>query len=624
MEKSTFSWYFRFIVVSFVFSAFIPVALPQKVPIKFGEVDRADLEMTAYSKDTSAPAVVLCHHGYFSSGQLTFYEIIRIKILKKEGYSFANYTFPGTFQYVVKGLTINLENGRIIKEKVKSESIFENKITDGVYETRIAFPNVKVGSVIDLEFSYQGIPSKWRFQETVPVRYSELTIENSPLIKFKSNFFGYEPLAVSSPNHWIGRDIPAFKEEPFINSIENYTTKMELDLLKVMDRVYAATWEDVVSFLKGNQRFLFLYTTSPQVAEMVKRIRESTSSSEEMLKKAFEEAKTLKWNERSSLYTSNPTLNYVLKMKTGNSADVNSLLYELLRKLNFEVYPVAISTRENGILSQFSPSLEKFNNMLVLAKVGDKSYLLDATEQYTPYYLLPFRCLNSKGRIINQTRNEWIDLTSDKKERDVFIYDLKFDSDFRIKGSRSSEHYDYSALNFRKAYKKFNSQEEFLDNYKTDKTGLIIDGYEVQNLDSIYLPITEKLVFTASGMVTDSGDELILIPLLYDQLKENPFKSEVRKYPVDYGYARESKIVSKIQIPDNYVVKDLPPSSEIKLNDNSALFSYESKVSGKEIIITSYFRIDKPVFLFNEYGNLRNFYTQMIKKQSEPLVFKKE
>ena len=613
----------RYFLVIVLFFQFI-VALPQKPPIKYGEVDMADLEMTSYPKDTSAPAVILCDYGYFSANLFQFHEIRRIKILKKEGYSYATYVLPGKFKYAVKGMTINLENGKIVKEKVKSESVFETLVTTGVYETRIAMPNVKVGSILDMDFTYEGLPFQWEFQDRIPVRYSELTIENSTSIRFKSNFFGYEPLAVTSPGHWIARDMPAFKEEAYINSAKNYMSRSELDLLQVGIVAYAATWEDVVSTFRSDHNFLFFYPMSPQLNEMAKKIKESGSSKEVMMRDAFEAVKTVKWNENASVYTSNQTLNYILRMKIGNSADINSLLYELLKKLEIEVYPVAISTRENGTLSQFSASLFKFNYLLVLAKIGDKSYLLDATEQYNPYYLLPFRCLNSQGRIIDVVNNGWIDLKPERKDKEIITYDLKLDEELALKGTLSYVMYDYSAFNFRKAYRKFNSKEAFLDDYRTNKSGLIINDYSIENLDSIYLPVSEKFDITAGSQVIESGDEFIIIPLLYNQMKENPFISETRKYPVDYGYNKESIITTKLIIPDNLTLMELPKPLEIKLTDNSASFRYESKISGNEITITSCFNINKPVFYYNEYSSLRGLYNQMIKKHSEPVILKKK
>lgn len=236
---------------------FISGVSGQKAPIKFGEVDLTDLEMTSYQKDTSASAVILCNYGYFSSTLLRFTHLMRIKILKKEGYAWANRSFPTKSKYDIKGMTINLENGKVIKEKLKSESIFSNKIVENSYEMRIAMPNVKVGSVIDLEFTYPGIPSEWRFQETIPVRYSEIIIENSPNLRFKSNFFGYEPISISTPTRWVARNMPSFSEEPFINSIENYITKREFDILDFYHIAIASSWTDINTALIRNNNFTF-------------------------------------------------------------------------------------------------------------------------------------------------------------------------------------------------------------------------------------------------------------------------------------------------------------------------------------------------------------------------------
>ena len=49
-------------------------------------------------------------------------------------------------------------------------------LTADIYETSFAMPNVNVGSVIDIEFKYNGLPYIWNFQRLIPVRHSELII----------------------------------------------------------------------------------------------------------------------------------------------------------------------------------------------------------------------------------------------------------------------------------------------------------------------------------------------------------------------------------------------------------------------------------------------------------------
>ena len=40
-------------------------SMAQKAPVEFGKIEKADLEMRVYDKDTSAVAVILCDYGFF-------------------------------------------------------------------------------------------------------------------------------------------------------------------------------------------------------------------------------------------------------------------------------------------------------------------------------------------------------------------------------------------------------------------------------------------------------------------------------------------------------------------------------------------------------------------------------
>lgn len=64
--------------VLFILGLFVVISISaQKVPLKFGKIDEADLAMTVYDKDSSAVAVVLCHYGVFNSTDFSFTETIR-------------------------------------------------------------------------------------------------------------------------------------------------------------------------------------------------------------------------------------------------------------------------------------------------------------------------------------------------------------------------------------------------------------------------------------------------------------------------------------------------------------------------------------------------------------------
>lgn len=606
----------------------------QKAPVKFGDVSLEELQMTAYPADTSASAVILCDYGSFAAtakesyGDIRNYQftrIRRIKILKKEGYFWANSGYPCNLNTQIRGITFNLENGKIVKTNLKNESIFKDRVTEDKYVMRIAMPNVKVGCVIDLIFTSASPLQVWRFQEEIPVKYSELIMEDTPYVRFKNNFFGYEPLYISTPNRWVAKDMPSFKVEPLMTSKENYITKLEFDFLDIGFQSITTTWEDVNRLLIKNDYFGNALINSGYLGSLAKKIEESNGTRDEILKQAFEAVKSeIKWDDNENLYASNKTLAFPFKMKIGNSADINLILLQLLKKLKFDVTPIVLSTRDNGFLSQNSPSLEKLNYIIVLVKFDGKSFLLDATEPYMPYYLLPLRCLNSTGRVVNETSGDQITVGTTFKDKDFATYQLKMQEDNKLSGKIILKDVDYAAFGLRKKYSTFNSTDEYLEDYKKDKQGLQIFESTIYNIDSIYLPVIADYHVTIDNQVNEIGNEIYVLPMFYHRIRENPFIMNSRKYPVDYGYNIEQTITSSIEIPENYIVSELPATVRLKLPENAASLTYIVNQSGNIINVKSVFSINKIMFLPSEYSSLKEFYDQVIKKHSEPIILKRK
>ncbi len=598
----------------------------QKAPIKFGEISLEDLQMVRYPADTSASAAILCDYGFFNSKTFQFIRIRRIKILKEDGYNWANSEYPCTSDTQITGITANLVDGKIIKEKLKNESIYADKITGQYYVKRIAMPNVKVGSVIDLKFTFIGYMPVWKFQDLIPVQYSELIMEDAVQFGFRYNFFGYEPLFLATPNRWIAKNMPSFKEEPFMSSKENYLTKLEFDISNVGIRLISLTWESISEILKNDQNFGFPISRPAYLNDLTKKIKATNGTREKILKMAYDSIKAnVKWNEKESVSTSALALNFPYKMKIGNSADINLILLQLLRKLDFDAVPVVLSTRQNGFLSSFSPSIQKLNYVIVLVRIGDNSILLDACDPMLPYTLIPFRCLNGPGRTVDQVKSDEVVISTSGKDADFTTYRLKVNENQSLEGSLISKRIDYSAYDFRNKYHKFNSIDEYLEDFKKDKTGLQITDFKFNNVDSIYLPVREDYNIVITNQSNLASDELYIYPMFYHQIKENPFKTDARQYPVDFGYNIEKVITTILEIPADYTVTELPASISIKLPDNAASLTYAVAQSENTISVRSVFSINKKVFLpGEEYKNLREFYNKVMKKQSEPIVLKKK
>lgn len=594
----------------------------QKAPIKFGKIDQADLEMKVYPADTSAAAAILCDYGYFNAAQFQFVRTLRIKIFKKEGTSWGNQFFPISAKATIRGTTYNLENGEIVESKLKSESTFEERVTKSYFRTRVAMPNVKEGSIIDLEFRYIGLPREWRFQDEVPVRWSELIIEPSPFVTFRKNFFGFE-LIESKDGRSVAKEMPAFKKEPYMNSTSNYISKYEIELLTFRNYEFSTTWDIVNLRLAESDYFGRVMEGCTFLNSIAKEIENKYTDPIERLKAAHEAIKkAIKWNEEESLLSTSASLSIAFNKKIGNSADINLMLIKLLKKLDFEVYPLALSTRDNGFLSPINSSLTKFNYVVAYVLVDGKTYLLDATEEFLPVGMLPERCINLQGRLIDEKKSDWVDLMADKKERKLTQIEMKLEAGNVLTGKINTTRYDYAALDFRKHYGKFNSKEEYVKDFESMNKGLSVISCSINNLDSIYLPIKETYEVKLKNKFTTLGNLVYINPLLFEQMTSNPFKTEERKYPVDFVYPSEKTYIFKLNLPEGAQVTELPKPLTMKLEDGSASVQYQVATTGNVVQLYYKFVLNKAIYSEVEYSDLRAFFSELVKKHTEQIVIK--
>ncbi|HEY5917587.1 MAG TPA: DUF3857 domain-containing protein, partial [Chryseolinea sp.] len=183
-------------------------------PIEFGHIPMEDLKMLRYSQDTSSSAVILSDFGKSSmvysqsvGFSLLFERITRIKILTKEGLDWATFEIPlykdgeaNEKLSSIKGATYNLENGKIVETKLKTDAVFKEKVNEHLDIMKLTLPGVKVGSVV--EITYKVVSDflfhfqDWEFQSTIPTRWSEYRAFIPEYFYYDKYTQGYFPLTV--------------------------------------------------------------------------------------------------------------------------------------------------------------------------------------------------------------------------------------------------------------------------------------------------------------------------------------------------------------------------------------------------------------------------------------------
>jgi hypothetical protein len=569
--------------------------------------------------------MILCDYGYFDASTFNFTRLIRIKIFKNEGTAWANRAFYSMTRSGIRGKIYNLENNEIVEEKLDNNFIFREDVNNDVYMLRVTLPNVKEGSIIDYEYTFTGLPYEWRFQETIPVRWSEVIIEPTNVVLFQLRFVGSELLHVQTDSRWVAKDMKPFKTEPYMNSIENYLTKIEFDIQTInapgFFKNYAATWKSVGDYLLDYLFFGVAINSSHYLNDIAKEIKTSFPAKTDQIKAAFEFVKQVKWNESQRVTTSVELLREVLRDKTGNSADINLMLLQLLKEMKIEAWPVVISTRDNGILSPADPSIYKLNHVIVQAKDEGKTYLMDATEEYNPFDLLPEKCLNWFGCLVKKEASEWIDIETIKKDKQLTYYNLSLTEDLVLTGKIDHLYSDYAAYNFRKKYDSFSSRKQYLFDLTNNSPGLAITNSVIKNIDSLSFPVEDSYEVTIKNQIEKIGNEYFIYPALYERTTENPFKLDEREYPIDFGYKTEKNLIVNITMPENCKIVEIPEAMKIELPDGGGYFTIQCSMAGNICMYNYKFLINKEVFLPTQYPVVREFFNQVIKAHEKPIIF---
>ena len=112
-------------------------------------------------------------------------------------------------------------------------------------------------------------------------------------------------------------------------------------------------------------------------------------------------------------------------------------------------------------------------------------------------------------------------------------------------------------------------------------------------------------------------------PIMVMRVDENPFQLEKREYPVDFGSPEEKIFVARITLPKDWTVEELPKPKALVLPGNVAKCIYTVTQNGNVLSVTSQLVINKALFTQDEYPGLRDFYGQVVAKQAELVVLKK-
>ncbi len=584
--------------------------------------------MTTYGPDTSAVAVILYEKGEYDGVNHQFYLHRRLKILKKDGLEYANYEFNTGAKGFIKGITFNLEDGEVVETKLDKHDIYEEKIWDYKFEYNVAMPNAKVGSVLDIEVKYDGFPPVWYFQRSIPIVLSEFELGDNQYLSFRKRLGGViRPVSVGY-NHWRAENMPSFIGEAYMSSDKNYLSRVELEINEThfpgyFALEYTTSWKSVQTILLRINSFgKALEWPNNFLNKYAMEIEQSATTNKEKAKLAVEKIKSLvSWNGVSRFTIAEDNLSEVAKDKEGNSAEINLMLIDLLDKMNMNAHPMVMSTRDNGMLHPTYPTLNKLNYVVAYVNLDGEDMILDATSKELAWNMLPVRCLNYTGQVLDGHNTKKVFISPKEKYVKRAYYDLKLDKNMNLSGKLSYMKMDYAAYDFRKDLNSYLSDQDYVDDLVRHNDGLSITDHKIENVKVLDKPVAEKYEVEIGDAVSFVDGQAFINMFLFEQINENPFKSEERKYPVDFAYAKATSGVVRITVPENYTIAELPKPVSISLPEKSAKFTMIYQMNNNVLTLNYKLLINRSVFPENAYLYIKEFYSQVINNQGYPVVF---
>lgn len=637
----------------------------QEIGFPFGQVTYRELGLTQYEKDTSASALVLREFGeaFISSetGNLHFNYHIKIKILKKSGLKLGDYEIPlrkaegGREERLmdIQAVSVVIENGSMKSYPLNRKNVYQEDVNSAWNETKFAIPNVQVGGVIEVQYTLES-PFRYNFREwnfqtdipkllseykaTIPANYT-YNIALRGFLKLSKNETGVErdcfrpggQHADCSTYFWAMQDIPAFVEEEYVTAKSNFMSAIVFELSQFQDfdgrkDKFTKEWKDAEDELNKDEGFGVQLKRGKNLFEKDVIVLAASAETDPLIKarKIYDGIRhAYRWNDTYGFFC-DAGIKKAYETKTGNVGDINLSLVAALRAAGFVSDPMILSTRRHGLPTDLYPVLSQFNYVVARVEVGDKAYLLDATDDFVPFGTLPEHCLNGKGRVFGEQGSYWMDIKPLERKKKISRYTLKIDKDGHIRGTLQTTYFGYQAAELRYQIYKQGSEEAYVKDKSSKLKHGIITGHQYEHVADPHRPLVEKLEVDLEGFDEFSTDHLLFNPFFIDRIEKNPFRSSERLYPVDFGAPLEDVLTVSIELPAGFEVTDLPNKVALALPNGGGRYIFEVQQQTDKLLVSQSLLIAKTVFTSVEYHYLKELFNSVVEANQTTLVLKRK
>ncbi|GAT62578.1 DUF3857 domain-containing protein [Paludibacter jiangxiensis] len=627
---------------------------------EFGKCSNEDFELKKYDKAPNADAVVIYDIGksYFSESgggfNVVFERKLKLKIFNKAGIKHANFDIPyytgkngDESVSELQGNVYNYENGSVRVSHLDTEKDYNEKQNEHWKIKKIAMPDVKEGSVVELAYTitspYVFNFRNWEFQSHIPVIYSEYITKMIPFYEYTyilqgmprfDDFKNYQ--SEGSEYSFAGvkyhemiydfvmKDLPGFKDESFITSEQDYIVKMDFQLSAMhypdgrVEKIMR-TWPELSKELLDNDYFgRYINAARKKAKDILLPLNLSALTKKDKAKIIFEYViSNYSWNKEVSKFVDKSVKDFSLS-KTGNSASINLFMLAMLNEAGIEADPVVLSTRNHGKIKMDYPFEYFFNDVVAYAKLDSGTVVMDATEPLCTFNQIPTRCLNDRGLVVQKNKVEWIPLKGTTPSKEEYQLEIKLNSSLdSVRQSCKLISTGYDAVYYRDTYQ---SEKDKLKKKLLGSNALETEKLEADNLTQPEKPFL--LRYEKNNAIDVVDGKLIIEPFGNTVMSENPLKQQLRSYPVDMTYQKTNKFYARIMVPAGYKLLSKP--EDMSINNGLVRVIYTaSAMDDQTVQIVASYEFKKDVYPSEDYSNLKAYINMIVSKFNDKIVLSK-
>ncbi|WP_147425731.1 hypothetical protein [Mucilaginibacter gracilis] len=301
-------------------------------------------------------------------------------------------------------------------------------------------------------------------------------------------------------------------------------------------------------------------------------------------------------------------------------------MLRLLTKAGINAQPLAVSTRDHGVIDPVYPNIYDLNKTVVYIPLDStRYYVLDATNKYNLYTDVPIDLLNTYGLMVKRegiyVSSKLILLQNQQPTQRVVIINGDINANGHITGTADISNYTYNKTFFARLYNDLD-KKVFINFLRDNNNAINVNDLAVENMEADSLPLVHKIKFNQELTTTD--DKYIYFDSnIFTAMRSNPFLSEQRVADIDFETCAANSINEHLKLPPGYKADVLPANVLVRFADNSITFKRVVGEANGFVEVHYTITRSRAKYQVAEYPALRQFYKKMYDMLNEPVVLKK-